>query len=45
MADGGMPGLPAQPPFFAALPLVRVFRPSGVDLGTAFLHHLDRKAL
>ena len=37
--------LPAWPPFFAPCRRsVGAGPPGGVDLGTAFLHHLDRKA-
>lgn len=44
MTDGGMRAFP-HAAFFCALPPVCWRRPpGGVDLGTAFLHHLDRKA-
>lgn len=45
MTDGGMRTFPHGRLFFCALPPVCWRRaPGGVDLGTAFLHHLDRKA-
>ena len=45
MTDGGMRTFPHGRLFFAPCRrAVGAGPPGGVDLGTAFLHHLDRKA-
>jgi len=44
MTDGGMRAFPHGRLFLRLAAGLLAPAPGGVDLGTAFLHHLDRKA-